>query len=127
MDTRYKILSWAQAVERFRRLAPGRSRLVLVRGYFDPLLAAHLRRLRELAGPDGKVLVLLANPERPILSARARAELVAGLRIVESVVLPPEAGEEIQWPADVDIRHEEAGDIRRRQALIRHVHECQAG
>ena len=58
-----------------------------VSGYFDPLLAEHVRRLRECV-TDGQLLVVeVADPEKPLLPQRARAELVAALAMVNYVVL----------------------------------------
>ena len=47
------------------------------------------RVLRRLAGPTGRLIIILSSPENPLLSAAARAELVAALDAVELVVLPP--------------------------------------
>jgi len=58
-----------------------------VSGYFDPLLAEHVKRLRELAKPGRLLVVEVANPEAPLLPQRARAELVAALAMVDYVVL----------------------------------------
>ena len=53
-----------------------------------------------------------------MLSARARAELVAGLRVVDYVML----GGTI---AADEVFHEEAADLRRTQELAQHVHDGQ--
>ena len=58
-----------------------------VEGAFDPLLAAHVRRLRECANSGQLLVVAVTNPPNPLLSQRARAELVAALAMVDSVVL----------------------------------------
>jgi hypothetical protein len=65
----------------------------LITGYFDPLLASHARQLDQIASQNGLVTVLLRTPPSPLLDARARAELVAALASVETVVLPPEEGD----------------------------------
>lgn len=81
MDTRSKILD-----------APAAARLIqsgatVVAGYFDPLIAWHARWLAMFKKPDRPLLILIADPERPILPAAARAELVASLRVVDGVAL----------------------------------------
>ena len=86
MDTRSKILSSSEAGQ----LA---LRATVVSGYFDPVLAWHASRLQELkAELKGglPLLALIATPPKPILSARARAELVAGLKVVDHVCEAPD-------------------------------------
>jgi hypothetical protein len=82
MDTRSKIVSSSEAT----RIA---LRATVVSGCFDPLLAWHASRLQELKG-DSPLLALIATPANPILSARARAELVAGLKVVDHVCEAPD-------------------------------------
>ena len=79
MDTRRKIVDAAEA----ERIAA--SGATVVSGYFDPTLAAHAERLAALKRKGAPLLVLIATPENPILPARARAELVAGLMEVDHV------------------------------------------
>ena len=82
MDTRNKIISFEQAVDLARR-TPVR----WVTGTFDPLLVEHARHLRQFAEPDHTLIVIVTNPAESLLSQRARAELVAGLSMVDHVVL----------------------------------------
>jgi bifunctional ADP-heptose synthase (sugar kinase/adenylyltransferase) len=79
MDTRSKIVPVEQAEQ---IAAEGAT---VVSGFFDPVLASHAERLADLKPGGAKLLVLIAEPDEPILPARARAELVAGLRIVDYV------------------------------------------
>src|SRR5579863_4505944 len=79
MDTRTKIVDAAQA-----RLIAAQGATV-VSGYFDPLVASHAERLAELKREGVPLLVLIATPDGPILPARARAELVAGLAVADYV------------------------------------------
>ena len=87
MDTRNKILTAEQAS---RVLAGDERRYIAVTGYFDPLLAAHARRLRQVRQAADGLIVVLSTPPKPILPPRARAELVAALAMVDYVVLPQE-------------------------------------
>jgi bifunctional ADP-heptose synthase (sugar kinase/adenylyltransferase) len=112
MDTRGKMIG---ATEAARLAAAG---AIVVSGYFDPLLASHARRLKELKR-DAKLIVVIENPPRPILPARARAELAASLRAVDYVV-------ETRDGVRVDVRLEEE-DQRRFEELIEHVHARQRG
>ena len=121
MDTRNKIFTTADAVAALR-LRSADSPLTVMTGYFDPLLAAHARRLNELAASAGKLIVVLENPERPILPQRARAELVAALKSVAYVVLAERSAEEFlsNIPKAGIVREGEA-DTRRAEDFIRHV------
>jgi bifunctional ADP-heptose synthase (sugar kinase/adenylyltransferase) len=58
-----------------------------VAGQFDPLLAEHVRILREHVAPDRLLIVEVTNSARPLLPQRARAELVAALAMVDYVVM----------------------------------------
>jgi bifunctional ADP-heptose synthase (sugar kinase/adenylyltransferase) len=95
-----------------------------VTGFFDPLLAAHARRLEEIARRGGALLVAIQDPPRPLLVAQARAELVAALAVVDYVILAgtpaPGLAESIEADA---VFHEEAADQCRTQELIQHVHD----
>lgn len=82
MDTRSKILASEQAPEQLRG-RPAR----WVSGNFDPLLAQHVRLLRRFVTPGQLLVVEVTNPAKPLLSQRARAELVAGLSMVDYVVV----------------------------------------
>jgi hypothetical protein len=82
LDTRTKIVSEEDA-----RLRLGGQPAQWVTGHFDPLLAEHVRRLRECSSPDRQLIVEITNPARPLLTQRARAELVAALGMVDYVVL----------------------------------------
>ncbi|HYL76816.1 MAG TPA: hypothetical protein VEU96_21550 [Bryobacteraceae bacterium] len=83
MDTRSKIVARAEA---HRHLGAKAARWVS--GHFDPLLAAHVRRLRHYSAEGQSLVVEITNPPKPLLSAQARAELVAALSMVDYVILP---------------------------------------
>ena len=112
MDTRGKIVTEAEAT----RLA--KSGATVVSGYFDPLVAEHAVRLQGLKRAGSPLLVLIASPRDPILPARARAELVAGLAAVDYVA-------ELTSGLQPGIRLE-AEDSVRLARLIQHVHMRQS-
>ena len=108
MDTRTKIVGSEEAA---RLAAEG---AVVVKGYFDPLVAASASRLRELKGTGRKLIVMIADPPDPILPTRARAELVAALAAVDYVVESDKG-----LTATVDLRDEHAQAF---EELVEHVH-----
>ena len=111
LDTRRKIIASTEAA---RLAAQGAT---VVSGYFDPLLASHAARLGELK--RGKLIVVIENPPRAILDARARAEMVASLKVVDYVVESSNG-----LVPDVRLDKEDEG---RREQLIAHVHARQQG
>jgi bifunctional ADP-heptose synthase (sugar kinase/adenylyltransferase) len=111
MDTRTKIVPMEEAA---RMAAEGAT---IVSGYFDPLLASHAERLTGLKREGVPLVILVADPENPILPAKARAELVAGLAVVDYVVESPTG-------LETAVRMEEE-DTRTLEALIDHVHTRQ--
>jgi phosphopantetheine adenylyltransferase len=82
LDTRAKIIS-AQQARLLQHSQPTR----WYAGHFDPLLAEHARILRDFARSSQRLIVEITNPPAPLLSQRARAELVAGLACVDHVTL----------------------------------------
>jgi len=82
MDTRTKILT----LEAARAL--GDSRPVVVAGYFEILLAEHARLLDEVRRrhPAGPLVAFVMPLSGAILPAGARAEMAAGLRVIDYVV-----------------------------------------
>lgn len=96
MNTRSKIVSRADLQTRLAEYRVGGKQIVLANGCFDILHAGHVRYLQG-ARREGDVLVVAINsdasvcglkgPGRPILSAQARAELVAALAAVDYVML----------------------------------------
>jgi glycerol-3-phosphate cytidylyltransferase-like family protein len=112
LDTRTKIVSTEEAA---RIAAAGAT---VVSGYFDPLVASHAGRLAELKREGAPLLVLIATPEHAILPARARAELVAALRVVDFVA------ESCRVARDYQLEQE---DMNRLAGLIERVHARQNG
>jgi glycerol-3-phosphate cytidylyltransferase-like family protein len=112
LDTRTKIVEGDEAA----KLAAAGA--FVVSGYFDPLLASHARRLAALKHDGKPMLVLVATPENPILPARARAELVASLGIVDHVAeLAPGITLHVNLEMEDEVRLEK---------LIEHVHSRQS-
>lgn len=111
MDTRTKIVDASQA-----RLIAAEDANV-VSGYFDPLIASHAERLAELKRERVPLLVLIATPADAILPARARAELVAGLAVVDYVC---ETADGVAPHLSLEREHTE-----RLAQLIEHVHARQ--
>jgi hypothetical protein len=123
MDTRTKILS-PEAAPRA---------CTVVTGVFDPVLAEDARELEEIRAthPDRPLLVVVLPLPGELLSGRARAELVAALRMVDYVVIAPDAAKAAATssllaalqPARL-VRLEEIQAIRKRQ-LKDHVQRRQ--
>lgn len=84
-----------------------------VRGFFDPLLAEHARRLGQLRSADSCLAVVIEDPAQPLLPIRARAELVAGLAAVDFVVLDA-TGVAARDLEDSTIRERFSYHVRRR-------------
>jgi bifunctional ADP-heptose synthase (sugar kinase/adenylyltransferase) len=82
LDTRSKIIAPHEIEGRLQNRS---SRWIS--GHFDPLLAEHVELLQRAREPGTALLVEVTNPDRPLLSQRARAELVAALSMVDFVVL----------------------------------------
>lgn len=125
MDTRNKLLTAGDALALLRRLGREGKPPRLVVGYFDPLLAAHARRLAEARKGCTSLMVLVTDPPQPILPARARAELVAALSAVDYVVLPGDQPLEVLFEG-AGVLRAEAEDLELRGGLIQHVHERQS-
>jgi len=91
-----KILSREDLQQRLAKHKRNGQRVVFANGCFDTLHVGHIRYL-EGARREGDILVVALNsdasicslkgPGRPILPESARAQLVAGLRAVDYVIL----------------------------------------
>lgn len=130
MDTRTKIVAPEAAVALARRIRAEGRRLAVVTGHFDVLLADHLRSLPEAAKNTGPaaLMIVLSPPAQPVLAARPRAEMVAGLAMVDYVVIG-EGGHKLEELLDAlapdrVLRLEALHEQRARQ-LIEHVHRRQ--
>lgn len=81
----------------------------MVTGHFDPLTAEHAAMLKAARGSADRLVVIVTSPERPLLEARARAELVASLSVVDEVIIA------------ASVHEEEANDAERTRALAARV------
>jgi bifunctional ADP-heptose synthase (sugar kinase/adenylyltransferase) len=119
MDTRNKILTAAAARE--LRLPS----LAAVTGYFDILTAGDARELEEVrdrTGAAALVAIVLPLPGG-ILDLPARAELAAGLRVIDYVVIAdePDLDTLIAALRPRELVHLEAAHTRRARQLREHV------
>jgi len=115
MDTRSKIGDAAG----FR----GNGSLVVVTGYFDPLLAWHARALENARGRAGELAVIVLPLDGELLPQSARAALVAALRVVDYVLIGDNGDLDrlfAELKATQIVRLEE-DDFRRRAELMEHV------
>jgi bifunctional ADP-heptose synthase (sugar kinase/adenylyltransferase) len=98
----------------------------LVVGFFDPLLAANARRIREFRAGANLLVALVDSPAIPLLPAEARANVVAGLRSVDYVVIRGEDETHLLtlFPQSA-ILWMTAADKADAKELARRVHERQ--
>jgi hypothetical protein len=82
LDTRTKSLPLGELAAAF---ATGD--WVVVAGLFDPLTPAQARWLAEFASDGRKLMAIVLESDDSLLTAKARAELVAGLRSVAVVAI----------------------------------------
>jgi bifunctional ADP-heptose synthase (sugar kinase/adenylyltransferase) len=120
VDTRTKILDAEAAIAAAGEARRAGKTVKLVAGAFDPLLAAHARRLREIAQEGAVLFAAIREPAAPLLPAQARAELVAAMGVVDYVVL----GDAPLRPDEV--YREESADAGRTRDLIRNVQKRQS-
>ena len=100
MDTRTKIISLGEAAEMAERVRSEGRQLTLATGCFDVLQAAHARFLNGLRSDSSVLLVAvygdaalceIRRQPKPLLSAQARAQLVAAFGAVDYVLIWPGA------------------------------------
>jgi bifunctional ADP-heptose synthase (sugar kinase/adenylyltransferase) len=123
VDTRSKILTLDAALQ----LPPP---VTVVTGYFDVLRAEHVRDLRHARAlaPNRPLLAIVLPGTAPLLDQRARAELVAALRVVDYVVTADDRDLDriiAAFPPSQLVRLE-AADQRRSRQLMEHVRSRQA-
>ena len=122
MDTRSKILT-REAAERLS------GPLTLVTGYFDVLLAGHVRDLQTVRdrAPDQPMLVAVQPHPGEVLEPAVRAELVAALRVVDYVVTADHdhLEELIERLRPAEVVRLEATDVSRTRRLIEDAQRSQ--
>lgn len=102
----------------------------MVTGYFDVLRAAHTCELAEARrrGRAETLLAVVLPRAGEVLPQKARAEMVAALRVVDYVLTA--RAEDVESLAaalrPADIARLEQADDRRAKQLIDHVHRRQA-
>src|SRR5579862_2738555 len=123
MDTRDKIIDCERAAALAAKLRADGVSITVVTGYFDVLVAEHVRRLRQVAGEAVKLFVVVLDPPAPVLGARARAEMAAALAMVDYVVPAGNQSAEglLSRFADSEIVREESADLLRAERLSQHV------
>lgn len=94
MDTRTKIIPKDRAVAELTALAGNGHPVVTAAGWFDVLQAAHGERLAAAKTAGARLVVFLYEdaPQRQgLLDSSSRAQMVAALAVVDSVVICDEA------------------------------------
>ncbi len=123
VDTREKI--WP--LEALPALFGSDEWLVTV-GQFDPLTAMQAKRLHALATSGRKLLAIVLEDDGALLSANARAALIAALRDVDAVTV----AEAERWrdaipnAARVGVVEDADGEKTRSAEFIRYIVERQA-
>ncbi|MDR1045313.1 MAG: D-glycero-beta-D-manno-heptose 1-phosphate adenylyltransferase [Candidatus Adiutrix sp.] len=96
MDHRRKIMTLEEALAGRQKLAAREERLVFTNGCFDLLHPGHLRYLAEARSLGDFLMVglnsdrsvrALKGPTRPVCPQEVRAEMLAGLEMVDGVLL----------------------------------------
>jgi bifunctional ADP-heptose synthase (sugar kinase/adenylyltransferase) len=121
MDTRAKILRSPASLK-------GET-LSVVTGYFDVLRAEHVTELAEVRSrtAGAHLVVVISQGPQPLLPLRARAELVAALRVVDYVLTADDGDVDALLEAlkPAQLVRLEAEDARRVSRLKEHVHKRQ--
>jgi bifunctional ADP-heptose synthase (sugar kinase/adenylyltransferase) len=122
VDTRSKIVTLEEAQALARPVA-------VVSGSFDVLCAEHARELQDARNraAGGALLVAVLPSAAGVLGQRARAEMVAALRMVDYVVTADyeDLDRIIHALSPTAVVRLEAADERRTRQLIEHVHRRQ--
>jgi hypothetical protein len=99
---------------------------VVVTGFFDVLRPAHIRGLAAVRQdtPGASLMAVLLPWPNALLSIRARAELVAGLSVVDYVVteLDGSVQEFLAGFSADEVVSRQAADETEQRLLMEHVH-----
>jgi bifunctional ADP-heptose synthase (sugar kinase/adenylyltransferase) len=127
MDTRNKIVAPERALTLAQEARAKGALVKVVTGYFDVVFAEHVRRLHEIKDGAAILMVVVLDPPEPVLSGRARAELVAAFGVVDYVVPAAEAAalELLSHFYPGEIVREEPADLLRARRLSEHVQHRQ--
>ncbi len=114
MDTREKIVALRDLPARL-----GAGRWTAVVGRFDPLTLAQAERVAKLSGEGQSILILVEPAEDCLLTAEARAALLAALHSVHLVVIG-EIGSLPPHP-QMEIVADEEGERQRTADFVRFI------
>jgi hypothetical protein len=91
-----------------------------IAGLFDPLTVEQAERIAALVSrvPDRKLLAVITPASGTLLSAEARAALVAGLREVRAVVI---AEPDTVRARGIEINEDQEGEARRSSEFVEFV------
>jgi hypothetical protein len=111
MDTREKIVTVDEITG---------EKWVGIAGLFDPLTVEQAERIAAAAArmPDRKLLVVVTPGNGTLLSAEARAALVAGLREVQAVVI---AELDAVRARGIELEEDTEGEARRSNEFVEFV------
>ena len=120
MDTRNKILKLEQIPKGGK----------VVTGYFDLLRVQHSRDLECMRQhlPDAPLIVLVLPRPGELLTQRARAEMVAAIRMVDYVLIAEaeDLDRILEGLEPAEVVRLESADLRHTRHLIEHVQRGQS-
>jgi bifunctional ADP-heptose synthase (sugar kinase/adenylyltransferase) len=93
-------------------------------GRFDVLRASTVARLAALAQPETRLFAIVVDDPSAVLGLRARAELVAALRVIDYVIpLETDPAELVAALAPSELFDESSAHLQATHQLIDHVRE----
>jgi hypothetical protein len=123
MDTRRKIICREAAIEVARRVKKEGRRLTVVTGYFDVLQAAQIRHLTEVRNGtrEGILMIVLLPGTESLLPVHARAELLAGLSMIDYVLIDGKEDQLLERLGANEVIARQTDDEEQTRLLIEHV------